>query len=186
MKNILKSELVTLRRLESSDLVDMKFISGISKFYEDKLTLLDIRDEIWRLSNKFGVGIDKDLFFIIEINKRASGFILLDNYKEFDYSNKFNSIPSEIFSGDLEIYLLKEFRDLGFREDSMKLFLDYCFNNNLIYQVISFVDKKNIPTINFFEKLGFTREKFNPFFRPNFKFILNKDKFNLSRDKVLS
>ena len=181
MDIILKSGLVTLRRLESSDLVDMKFISGISKFYEDKLTLTEIRDEIWRLSGKFGIEIDNDLFFVIEINKRASGFILVDNYKELDKNITYfgeGEDPIKL-SGDINIYLLKEFRDLGFREESMNLFLDYCFNSEDFFQLISFIDKKNTRLIKFYEKLGFIKVKFNPFFKPNFKFIINKDKFNL-------
>jgi len=175
---------VTLRRLEESDLNCEEFILGLSDHYNHKHSLNKTRESLKTLNNFFGSDSNNVVFFIIQIDKKPSGFMLLDNIRVYNKSSTYSSRKNKDSekSGELGTFIIKKYRGYRFINSCMKLFLKYCFEKCDISQINSIIEKNNISSIKLNEKFGFDKVNFR-FSFSNFKFILTRYKYKQFVDK---
>ena len=151
MGNIWSSKKIILKQTTVDD-IDL-FIDDFGNYDTDMMQRYDFIDfprskEHLKSSIEKSVTCDKDdfSFTIFDINNNKVGYIIT-----FDCDRRNGTFKYGIF-------IKEQYKGNGYAFDSVKIVLDYYFNELRYNKVNVYIYDYNIPSIKFHEKLGFVPE----------------------------
>ena len=144
---------IKLRSLKESDLNFLMYIENncdnwIYGSENKKYTIEELKNYL--SNSKFGLTIAKQFRYVIE-KEKPLGFIDLYNYS---YHKAYVAVIIDI--GE---------RNNGYAYDALNVLIEYCFNSLQLSSLKCVIDKKNVASINLFNKnrfkMYYSRNKLN-------------------------
>ena len=147
---VLKNHIITLRALEPEDLNLLFSTENDSDFWEVSSTQTPFSKFILK---KYLANAQQDIYEARQLRLVIMNTATNENLGLIDL---FDFNPQHQRAG-IGILILKEFQNMGFASESLKMITQYAFNHLNLHQVYANIPADNKKSLVLFEKLNFVK-----------------------------